>query len=81
MTMVSPIHLLLFGSRKVEYIDNVIRLDNWINLDMNPKHAAAIVALRPALESLVVRASKDPETILELSPVEEKVRMSLIIYL
>ncbi|XP_012225679.1 dosage compensation regulator mle isoform X2 [Linepithema humile] len=73
MTMVSPIHLLLFGSRKVEYIDGMIRLDNWINLDMNPQHAAAIVALRPALESLVIRASKDPETILELSPTEEKV--------
>ncbi|XP_011338594.1 dosage compensation regulator isoform X2 [Ooceraea biroi] len=73
MTMVSPIHLLLFGSRKVEYVDDVIRLDNWINLDMNPQHAAAIVALRPALESLVIRASKDPETILELSPTEEKV--------
>jgi len=73
MTMVSPIHLLLFGSRKVEYVDGMIRLDNWINFDMNPEHAAAIVALRPALESLVVRASKDPETILELSPTEEKV--------
>ncbi|KYN19949.1 PREDICTED: dosage compensation regulator isoform X1 [Trachymyrmex cornetzi] len=73
MTMVSPIHLLLFGSRKVEYVDGVIKLDNWINLDMDPQHAAAIVALRPALESLVVRASKDPETILELSPTEEKI--------
>lgn len=57
----------------MEYVDGVIRLDNWINLDMNPQHAAAIVALRPALESLVVRASKDPETILELNPIEEKV--------
>jgi ATP-dependent RNA helicase A len=28
-TMVSPIYLLLFGSRKVEFVDNVIRLDNW----------------------------------------------------
>ncbi|XP_046735181.1 dosage compensation regulator isoform X2 [Diprion similis] len=73
MTMVSPIHLLLFGSRRVEYVDSVVRLDNWINLDMKPETAAAIVALRPALESLVIRASKDPETILELSPVEEKV--------
>lgn len=73
MTMVSPIHLLLFGSRKVEYADNVVKLDNWINLDMNPDHAAAIVALRPALESLVVKASKEPETILELSPNDEKV--------
>ncbi|XP_076179426.1 dosage compensation regulator mle [Ptiloglossa arizonensis] len=77
MSMVSPIHLLLFGSRKVEYVDNVVRLDNWINFDMNPNHAAAIVALRPALESLVVKAAKEPETILELSPNEEKV-LSLI---
>ncbi|XP_048515742.1 dosage compensation regulator isoform X2 [Athalia rosae] len=73
MTMVSPIHLLLFGSRRVEYIDGVVRLDNWINLDMKPTTAAAIVALRPALEGLVIRASKDPETILELSPLDEKV--------
>lgn len=73
MTMVSPIHLLLFGSRKVEYVDGVIRLDNWINLEMNPEHAAAIVALRPILESLVIRASKDPETMLTLSPTEEEV--------
>lgn len=73
MTMVSPLHLLLFGSRKVEYVDNVIKLDNWINLEMDPEHAAAIVALRPALESLVVKAAKDPETILELSPLDDKV--------
>ncbi|XP_033206508.1 dosage compensation regulator mle isoform X1 [Bombus vancouverensis nearcticus] len=73
MTMVSPIHLLLFGSRKVEYVDNVVKLDNWINLDMDPTHAAAIVALRPALESLVVKAAKEPETILELNPNEQKV--------
>ncbi|XP_017888277.1 dosage compensation regulator isoform X2 [Ceratina calcarata] len=73
MTMVSPIHLLLFGSRKVEYVDNVVKLDNWINLDMDPNHAAAIVALRPSLESLVVRASTEPDTILELSPNDEKV--------
>ncbi|XP_076644853.1 dosage compensation regulator mle isoform X2 [Halictus rubicundus] len=73
LTMVSPIHLLLFGSRKVEYVDGVVKLDNWINLDMNPNHAAAIVALRPALESLVVKAAKEPETILELTASEEKV--------
>lgn len=29
MTMVSPIHLLLFGSRKVELINGMVRLDNW----------------------------------------------------
>lgn len=81
MTMVSPIHLLLFGSRKVEYIDNVVKLDNWINLDMDPIHAAAIVALRPALESLVVKAAKEPETILELSSNEQKVLFYNIFFL
>ena len=81
MTMVSPIHLLLFGSRKVEYVDGLVKLDNWVNLDMNPTHAAAIVALRPALEGLVVKAAKEPETILELSPTEEKVPSSPWLFL
>lgn len=27
--MVSPIHLLLFGARKVEYSEHLIVLDNW----------------------------------------------------
>ncbi|KAJ9594119.1 hypothetical protein L9F63_014435 [Diploptera punctata] len=73
MTMVTPIHLLLFGSRKVEYVDNVVRLDNWINLQMKPELAAAIVALRPVLESMVIRASREPETVTEMSPLDEKV--------
>ncbi|KAK4877656.1 hypothetical protein RN001_010162 [Aquatica leii] len=73
MSMITPIHLLLFGSRKVERIENVVRLDNWINLDMNPYVAAKILALRPALESLIVRASKNPEQVLEMSPSDEKV--------
>ncbi|CAG2058257.1 unnamed protein product [Timema podura] len=73
MTMVTPINLLLFGSRKVEFVDNVVRLDGWINLAIDPKVASGIVALRPALESMVIRASKEPETITELSPLDEKV--------
>lgn len=67
MTMVTPIHLLLFGSRKVDWVDGVVRLDNWINLDMDPEVAAQIVALRPSLESLVVRASNEPDQVLNLS--------------
>lgn len=73
MTMVTPIHLLLFGSRKVEYVDGIVRLDNWVNLDIKPDLAAAIVALRPALESLIIKASKEPEQILESSPINDKV--------
>lgn len=73
LTMVTAIHLLLFGARRVEYVNGVIRLDGWIVLDMKPEVASAIVALRPALESLIIRASKKPSQIKELSRVDLKV--------
>ncbi|XP_066147044.1 dosage compensation regulator mle isoform X1 [Euwallacea fornicatus] len=73
MSMITPIHLLLFGSRKVDWVDGVVRLDNWINLTMDPQIASEIVALRPALESLVVRISQDPEQIMNLSETDRKV--------
>ena len=59
MTMVTPINLLLFGARKIEYIEEVVRLDSWINFEMNPGLAAKLAALRPVIEALVIRASKD----------------------
>ncbi|XP_060524054.1 dosage compensation regulator isoform X2 [Cylas formicarius] len=73
MSMVTPIHLLLFGSRKVDWVDEVVRLDNWINLDMDPLVASKLVALRPALESLVIRASQDPEQIMQMNELDKKV--------
>lgn len=73
MTMVTPIHLLLFGARKVELVNNIIKLDGWINLEMKPEIAASIVALRPALESLIIRASKDPESITTPSQSDEAI--------
>ncbi|XP_046383681.1 dosage compensation regulator [Ischnura elegans] len=72
-TMVTPIHLLLFGSRKVDYVDNIVRLDNWINLDIKPQLAAAILALRPAMEAFVIRASSEPESLSEPSETDSKV--------
>ncbi|XKL60293.1 hypothetical protein PGB90_001309 [Kerria lacca] len=73
LTMVTPINLLLFGCRKVEWTDNVIRLDNWINFKMDPNTAATIVALRPALEGLIIRAAKDPESITKMSFEDDRV--------
>ncbi|XP_055534958.1 dosage compensation regulator isoform X1 [Wyeomyia smithii] len=61
MSMVAPIHLLLFGCKKVEWVDNVVRLDNWINYDMSPRQAALIVTLRPVLQDLIIRISESPE--------------------
>lgn len=66
MSMVSPIHLLLFGSKKIDYVDNVVRLDNWINLEMDVTEASLITALRPVIQELVVIASEDPEGLLNL---------------
>lgn len=53
----------------------MVRLDNWINLNLDPIIAASIVALRPSLESLVVRASKEPEQVVELGPTDLKVTL------
>ncbi|XP_022130411.2 dosage compensation regulator isoform X2 [Pieris rapae] len=72
-TMVAPLHLLLFGCRKIEWIDNVIRLDNWLNFEMSPRTAALIAALRPAIERIVERAAAEPDAALQYSPTEQKV--------
>ncbi|XP_027854548.2 dosage compensation regulator isoform X1 [Aphis gossypii] len=72
MTMVTPIHLLLFGARKIEYAKELVQLDNWITLKMDVKAASAIVALRPAIESMIVRVSENPESITTLSETDIK---------
>ncbi|XP_041985514.1 dosage compensation regulator [Aricia agestis] len=72
-TMVAPLHLLLFASRKVEWVENIVRVDNWLNFDMSPRTAALVVALRPAVEKLVERAAAEPDAALQLTPTEQKV--------
>nr|XP_034837371.1 dosage compensation regulator isoform X2 [Maniola hyperantus] len=72
-TMVAPLHILLFGSRKVEWVDNMVRLDNWLNFDMPARSAALVTALRPAIEKLVERAAAEPDAALHFSPAEQKV--------
>ncbi|KAF0752625.1 dosage compensation regulator isoform X2 [Aphis craccivora] len=72
MTMVTPIHLLLFGARKIEYTKEFVQLDNWITLKMDVKAASAIVALRPAIESIIVHVSENPESITMLSETDIK---------
>jgi len=44
----------------------MVRLDNWVNLDMNPEHAALIAALRPAIEDLVVHVAGRPDKLYNL---------------
>ncbi|KAH8338766.1 hypothetical protein KR074_004162, partial [Drosophila pseudoananassae] len=67
LSMVSPLQVMLFGSRKIDLTaNNVVRVDNWVNFDMDPEHAAKIGALKPALEDLITVACDNPADVLNL---------------
>lgn len=76
MSMVSPIHLLLFGSKKIDYVDKCVRLDNWLNFEMNPEDAAIIAGLRIVIQQLIVLASHNPEDVLNF---DEKYQRAIIV--
>ena len=40
---------------------------------MDPNTASAIVALRPAIEGLIIRAAQDPESITTMSSEDDKI--------
>lgn len=67
LTMVAPLHLFLFGCRKIELVqNNIIRLDNWLNFEMDPLCAAQLAALKSAIEDLVTIACDNPDEVLQL---------------
>ncbi|XP_016931471.4 dosage compensation regulator mle isoform X1 [Drosophila suzukii] len=67
LSMVSPLQVMLFGSRKIDLAANsIVRVDNWVNFEMEPEHAAKIGALKPALEDLITVACDNPADILQL---------------
>ncbi|XP_049664418.1 ATP-dependent RNA helicase A isoform X1 [Accipiter gentilis] len=72
MTLVSPLQLLLFASKKVLSNGELVLVDDWIKLKMPHNAAACITALRAAMEALVVEVSKDPEIIRQLDPANER---------
>ncbi|KAM9379414.1 ATP-dependent RNA helicase A isoform 1-T1 [Phaethornis superciliosus] len=72
MTLVSPLQLLLFASKKVLSDGELILVDDWIKLKMPHRAAACITALRATLEALVVEVTKDPEIIRQLDPAHER---------
>ncbi|CAH1795075.1 unnamed protein product [Owenia fusiformis] len=72
MTMVSPVQLMIFGNRNVKFENELLYLDDWINLKVDYDTAAKTIALRPALESLIVHATEDPESVAEPLPHEQK---------
>ncbi|XP_017045660.2 dosage compensation regulator isoform X1 [Drosophila ficusphila] len=67
LSMVSPLQVMLFGSRKIDLAANsIVRVDNWVNFEMEPEHAAKIGALKPALEDLITVACDNPGDVLQL---------------
>lgn len=63
LTMVAPIHVLLFGSREIEIVDETtVCVDRWLRFVMDPYHVTLIRALRPAIERLIMIASQNPST-------------------
>lgn len=73
MSMVAPLQLLLFGSKSVDRVDNcTIRLDRWLNFQMDPQHAAMVVALRPSLEELVLKVSAEPDILQRLDDQQQR---------
>lgn len=72
MSMVSPLNLILFGSKKVDFVEGSVRLDNWINLDMNPQDAAVICGLRNALEEILIHVVAQPDEVLNLDDKYQK---------
>ncbi|KAG2461822.1 DHX9 helicase, partial [Polypterus senegalus] len=72
MTLVSPLQLLLFASKKVVSEGQIIILDEWIKLKMSHSVAAYITASKAGIEALVVEVSKDPEYIRQMDPVNER---------
>uniref|UniRef100_A0A8C4SGW0 RNA helicase n=1 Tax=Erpetoichthys calabaricus TaxID=27687 RepID=A0A8C4SGW0_ERPCA len=72
MTLVSPLQLLLFASKKVVSEGEIIILDEWIKLKMSHSVAAYITASRAGIEALVVEVSKDPEYIRQMDTVNER---------
>ncbi|NXL41612.1 DHX9 helicase, partial [Podilymbus podiceps] len=72
MTLVSPLQLLLFASKKVLSDGELVLVDDWIKLKMSHAAAACITALRAAVEALVVEVTKDPKIIQQLDPANER---------
>uniref|UniRef100_A0A2K6THX9 ATP-dependent RNA helicase A n=1 Tax=Saimiri boliviensis boliviensis TaxID=39432 RepID=A0A2K6THX9_SAIBB len=72
MTLVTPLQLLLFASKKVQSDGQIVLVDDWIKLQISHEAAACITGLRAAMEALVVEVTKQPAIISQLDPINER---------
>lgn len=73
MSMVSPLNIMLFGCKKIDFVEGTVRLDNWLNLEMNPLDAAVVCGLRKALEEILIHVVAQPDEVLNLDERYQKV--------
>lgn len=73
MTMVNPLQLLMFSQSKVDSENGIVKMDDWLQFRFAHRQAAMIVALRQALDFLLVRAATNPATIAEPSHEDERI--------
>lgn len=62
--MIWPLQMMLFGCRRASYdsLTNTLTLDGWARFEMDYMEAAGILALRPLIETLVMRIAEDPQS-------------------
>lgn len=72
MTLVSPLQLILLGSKKITSNGEIVELDEWIKLRIPHDVAGGVAAMRAAFEALVVEVTKDPEYIRNMDPMNER---------
>lgn len=71
VTLVTPLHLILFGSKRIQIIpeasgmESLVRLDGWINFQINPQTVSNILALKPVLDETIARLSANPESVVD----------------
>lgn len=73
MTMVNPLQLLMFSQSKVESENGIVKMDDWLQFRFAHHQAAQIVALRHALDYLLVRTATTPSIIAEPTHMDEKI--------
>jgi ATP-dependent RNA helicase A len=57
----------------VDFVEGTVRLDNWLNFEMNPNDASVCCALRTALEEILLHVVAQPDEILNLDERYQKV--------
>uniref|UniRef100_A0AC35UA59 RNA helicase n=1 Tax=Rhabditophanes sp. KR3021 TaxID=114890 RepID=A0AC35UA59_9BILA len=64
ISVISPLQILLFGCNDVIVVgENEILVDNFFRIQMEPKFAQLILAMRPCVNELLINVCEQPDTL------------------